>query len=326
MRLIASILGTLAVAAMVSSGAKAETDWPTGPVTIVVPFSPGGGMDQTLLPLKPLLEERLDQTVLFDYKPGASSQIATEFVHATGQDGSLILGMSLPHFPNTTIFSDPAYTIEDFAPVGIITSDVPIWFAHKDSPYNDINDLIEAARENPGGVSIAIGSFTGEHYVTVALLEQEADVEFNVVNVKGGAKVMSNVAGKHFDVGVSRPGSILPVQDEIKGLGLVATERNPLYPDTKTFDEQLDGIEIPHLRSARGLAVHKAFAESDPEAFTKLVDALESSVHTDTYRKQLNDMGLELTWEGPDQAAETIALMRDAMDEYQVLIEAAKTR
>ena len=199
--------------------ARAETDWPTQPITLIVPFSPGGGMDQTLLPLKPLLEERLGQPVLFDYKPGASSQIGAEFVHAMGEDGYVVGGMSLPHLTNTLIFSEPKYTLDDVAPVAIITKDVPIWFVHKDSPYQDMNDLIEAARENPGEVSLAIGSFTGEHYVTVAMLQDQADVEFNVVNVKGGAKVMSNVAGQHFDVGVSRPSSILPVQDQIRGVG-----------------------------------------------------------------------------------------------------------
>ena len=315
------------VFALVIGPAHAATDWPSKPVKVVIVFKPGGGMDQTLLPLKPMIEKRLGQNFLYSYKPGAGGRIGWEVVFASGADGYVIGGLSMPHFVNSTIFAKPKYTFKDLVPVGIQTGDVPIWFVRKDSPLKDMNDLIAEAKKRPGEVKLAIGSFTGEHSITMFLIEKEAGVKFRVVNVGGGSKVMSNIVGGHFDVGVSRPASILGIKDEIRGLGIVSAKRSPLYPDCKTFDEQLPkSIRIPHLRQASGMVVHRKFKESDPEGFKKLADAFKESVHSDQYAKVLERRGTPLTYMDPATAAEFIKDMHAKMKQYKGLVEAAKKK
>lgn len=308
------------------TSAAAQAEWPEKPIKMIIQFSPGGGGDQTLLPLKPLLESRLGTPFLYTYKPGAGSRIGTEVIFADGAEGYAVGGLFLPHFVNTTLFAKPKYTVDDLIPVGLISNDVPIWFVKKDSPFKTMNDLVAAAKKKPGAVTLAIGSFTGEHYITVALLEQQAGIKFRAVNVKGGSKVMSNVAGGHFDVGVSRPSSILRVREQVRGIGIVARKRSKLFPEAGTFDEQLPNIKIPYLANSRGLLAHAAFKKNNPAGFAKLAKAFEEAVKSAEYAKTLDRMGLELSWKGPEAAAEQIKATYKAMQQYKPLIEAAKKR
>lgn len=312
-------------AAVIAAGGPARAEWPEQEITLQVPFSPGGGVDQLMLPLKPLLEEQLGVSVLMDYKAGGSGQIGYQLLDARGADGHMIGALVLPHLIGTTIYQEPSYTLDDFAPAAIISGDVPIWFVAKDSPYDNMNELIEAARERPGELTVAIGSFTGEHYLNVVQIEEQADISFRTVNVGGGSEVMSGVVGGHFDVGVSRPSSILPVQDDIKGLGIVADKRSPLYPDTMTFDEQLsDDFEISHLQFAVGIVTSSAFRETDPEGFARLAEAVKTAVHSEEYSASLERGGRDLTYLDPDEAKALIADMADVMKRYKPLVEAAQ--
>ena len=317
----------LAAAVLAFAAAPAHAEWPEKPIDLVISFDPGGGMDQTMLPLKPLLEAELGQPLLFNYKPGAGGRIGFEHVFLNGADGYVIGALSEPHYTNTTVFDTPKYKHEDMVPVGLLGRDVPIWFVHKDSPYKDMNDLIAAAKENPGEITVAIGSFTGEHYITLAVLEDQADIKFRAVNVGGGAPVMSNVVGKHFDVGISRPASIAGIKDEIRGLGIVAAERSPIFPDTPTFEEQLpESLDIPLLSSSRGLMVHRDFVENNPEGFEKLKAALEKAAHSDEYKAALDRMGFPLDWVASEDAQKELTDTAAQMQQYKPLVEAAKGR
>lgn len=316
------------IAAAVAVGvfaSPAEAAWPEKPISLVIPFSAGGGTDKTLLPLKPLLEEKLGQSVLFVYKPGAGGRIAWEYMKARGDDGYTIGALVAPHLPNTITFDDPDYTLADFASIGIITSDVPVWFVRKDSEIEDMNDLIARAKAAPGEVTVAIGSFTGEHYVTLAALEKAAGIKFRTVNVKGGSKVVSNILGGHLQVGISRPSSISGSLSELKGLGVVSADRKPIMPDTPTFDEQgLAEYNIPKLSNARGFLASASFKKNNPEAFATLVAAVEAAVKSDEYVKVLDGLGLPLTWQGPAEADQALLDFKQSMLAFKPVIEAAK--
>lgn len=314
---------------MIAVGAASPSlaEWPEEPLEIVISFSPGGGMDQTMLPLKPLLEERLGQPVNLNYKPGAGGRIGFEYVLIHGEDGHTLGALSEPHFTNSTIFDTPNYEHDDIVPVGIIGRDVPIWFVNDDSPYEDLQDLIDAARERPGEITVATGSFTGEQYLSLAILEEQAGVQFRAVNVGGGGPVMSNVLGGHFDVGISRPASISGIADEIRGIAILSNERSDLFPDTQTFKEQLDdGMEVPLFSSTRGLFVARSFAEENPEAVEKLEEALAEAIETPEYQAALERMGFPYEYLDAEAAAAEMAETRATMEKYKELVEAAKTR
>jgi tripartite-type tricarboxylate transporter receptor subunit TctC len=318
----------LAVSALLLAFAPvAHAEWPEKPINFVIAFEPGGGADQSALPLKPLLEKSLGQNLLFNYKPGAGGRIGFEIVAMNGGDGHTIGMLTEPHFTNTTIFDKPRYKREDLTPIALFTRDVPIWFVRKDSPIKDMNDLIAEAKKRPGEVTVATGSFTGEQYLTLAILEEQTGIKFRAVNVKGGGAVITNVLGGHFDVGIIRPASVSGVKSEITALGVVADKRSDIFPDTKTFDEQLpDDIKIPHFSSSRGVMVATKFAEANPAAVKKLEAALHDAVLSPEYQAAMERMGLPLEWVSSEQAKKELIQTAEGMQKYKELVNNAKNR
>jgi tripartite-type tricarboxylate transporter receptor subunit TctC len=326
MRKMFKALAALSLATGLVTGAAAA-EWPEKPVNVVLGFEAGGGLDQSMLPLKPLLEKKLGQPFLLNYKPGAGGRIGFEFVHLRGADGYTISALSEPHYSNTTVFDKPRYKITDMVPVGLIGRDVPILFVHKDSPYKDLNDIIAAAKARPGEITVATGSFTGEQYLMVAILEEMAGIKFRAVNVGGGAKVMTNVVGKHLEIGVSRPASITGIKNEIRGIAVLGAKRNAIFPETKTFDEQLpETMRIPHFSSSRGLMVHREFAEKNPEAFKRLETALREALESPEYKAAMERMGLESEFVSAADAQKEVLETAKMMEKYKELVEKAKTR
>jgi tripartite-type tricarboxylate transporter receptor subunit TctC len=307
--------------------AEAATDWPKKSITVVIPTRPGGSADQTLLPLKTLMEKELGVSLLYSYKPGAGGELGWSIVHQKGADGYTIGGFWTPHMQNTTIFQKPPYKIDDFAPLGIITGDVPMWFTYKGGALKDMTDLIAAAKKDPDTVMLAIGSFTGEHYITVLSVEKQAKADFRVVAVHSGSKVTSNILGKHFEVGVSRPLSVYSVRDEIHCLGVAAEKRSEAYPYCKTFAEQLPAdVKVPNLTFAIGMMTHSAFKKNDPEGWAKLEAAFRKVVQSEEYAKLLKRGGRTVTYMDPAGATKLVNETAGVMTRYLPLINEAKTR
>jgi tripartite-type tricarboxylate transporter receptor subunit TctC len=310
----------------ISAGtAEAAEDWPGGSVTFVLPTGPGGSADQSLLPLKAPLEKELGTTLLYSYKKGAGGELGWSLVYNDGAKGTTIGGFWIPHMPNTVLFQKPPYKVDDFSPVAMLTGDVPVWFANKNSPYNDMNDLLADARKRPDQVKLVIGVFTGEHYITVASVEQQAKVDFRVVSVQAGSKVTANILGNHFDVGVIRPLSIYSVRDEVKCLGVVAAKRSPVFPNCKTFDEQLSkDVKVPHLSFSIGVLATTAFKKSNPEGFKKLVAAVKKAAASKAYIDGMKRAGRVVTYAGPDEAAKMVKDTAKLMEQYKPMIKKAQ--
>ncbi len=317
----------LACSLLVSVPASAETDWPSKPINLVYAFTAGGGTDQMMLPLRPLLEERLGQSILMNYRPGGNGQVGFESVFLAGDDGYTIGILQEPHFTNTTIYQTPRYKHDDMTPVGIINRDVPMWFVSKDSPIQDMNDLIEEARQRPGEVSVAVGNFTSEQYLTLAILEEQAGVEFRPVSVIGGSEPLTNVIGGHMVAGISRPSTAYSLKDDIRAIGVVGSKRSELFPDAQTFDEQLpESIRIPHVSTARGLMVTTTFATENPEAFEKLEAAVRDAVFSDEYKEAMDRLGFAIDWVPSDVARDELNANYQEVQKYKELIEAAPSR
>ncbi len=305
--------------------AEAATDWPKKSITVVIPTRPGGSADQTLQPLKTLMEKELGVSLLYSYKPGAGGELGWSIVHQKGADGYTIGGFWTPHMQNTTIFQKPPYKISDFAPLGIITGDVPMWFTYKGGALNDMTDLVAAAKKAPDTVKLAIGSFTGEHYITVLSVEKQAKADFRVVAVHSGSKVRSNILGKHFDVGVSRPLSVYSVRDQIHCLGVAAAQRSAAYSYCKTFAEQFPAdVKVPNLTFAIGMMTHSAFKKNNPEGWAKLEAAFRKVVHSKPYAEALKRGGRTVTYMDPGAATKLVNDTAGVMTQYLPLINEAK--
>ena len=103
--------------------------------------------------------------------------------------------------------------------------------------------------------------------------------------------------------------------------------RDRLYPDTKTFDEQLpDEFNVAKLRFAVGVMTTKEFAEDNPEGFQKLAEAVQRAVNTDEYKETLERRGRALTYMDPEEAQALISEMSEVMTKYKPLVEASQDK
>ncbi|MBE3128318.1 MAG: tripartite tricarboxylate transporter substrate binding protein [Actinobacteria bacterium] len=301
---------------------QSEDKWPEKEIKFIMVFDPGGGGDQLTMALKPFLEKALNTKIITEYKTGAGTQIAYEFLLQKPADGYTYAFLALPHLVNTIILQDPSYKLEDFYPLANITSDKTIWATRKDGKWNNMKELIEDARNRPREIILGVGSLTNELYLSAAILQEKAGVEFQIVPTGSGAKVTTGVLGGHFDVGLFRATSIIDIKDELKGLGVVGGERSIIFPDVASFDEQLpEKQRIPHLQNYFGLVVRSKFKEEYPERFEKFVAAVKDALNEEVYQKFLASRNQAFTYASPEEHWEEMLNLKEIMEEYKSYME-----
>jgi len=211
-------------------------------ITIIVPFSPGGGADIAGRLMAAGLEKELGTPVQIVNKPGASTQTAmTDLAKATPD------GYTLGETAFASIFVtylDPSrkagYTKKDFQPIGNFVSIDNVMFVKAGGKYKDLQDVLDDARQRPEGVKVGMSGILGNTHLVALQLARLAGVKFAYVNYNGAGEVVTAVLGGHIDVGSGSAGDTI-AQYKAKGIIPLATsgrEQSPFFPDVKTFTAQ----------------------------------------------------------------------------------------
>src|SRR4051812_2230793 len=161
----------IGAAAAAIAPAWADT-YPSKPVTIVVGFAPGGGVDVVMRNLAPGLTQRLGQTVIIDNRTGASGMIAASHVAKSPADGQILLGADGATLAlNGALFSKLTYDpVADFSPISLVIRAPMLIVANPQAPFNDLRGLIEYAKRDPGGVPYASPGTGTYHQLSMELL------------------------------------------------------------------------------------------------------------------------------------------------------------
>ena len=309
---VASVL-VLALAACDMGGGDDDA-FPTGPVTIVVPYGPGGDTDIGARLTAQYLEEELDESVVVSNVEGAGGTVGSQEVMQADPDGHTLLYNHHNHILNPLLgISDVTY--EDFEIVGAIVSDYTIMAAvHGDSEFADINELIEYADTNPGEVTAGVGYGNTSHFFALGL-EAATGVEFNIVDVGGGADQQNALLGERVDF---IWGEWARMEDSIeagdfRSLGIALEDRAELLPDEPTMIEQgVDYIAYPK----------DFFLFAPPETPDDVIDALsgalESLADNTEYQDALAEQYMNASFLSPE---DTLATIEEAEAEYSVLAE-----
>jgi tripartite-type tricarboxylate transporter receptor subunit TctC len=234
----------LTLALALCSAAVGATEFPARPITIIVPYPPGGTAD--LLPR--LIAERLPDVlkvpVIVQNKPGASGTLGADLVSRAAPDGYTLLGVP-PHF----FVSDLLYKIwfdpKAFEPVGIIASYPNVLLANSNLPVANVKDLIALTSSGKKTLNMAsAGAGTSQH-LSAELLKIKAHVDYTHVPYKGTAPALSDLMGGHVDAMFDNLITALPyVQSgKVKLLGVGSAKRNPAFPDTPAISEVVPGYE-----------------------------------------------------------------------------------
>jgi tripartite-type tricarboxylate transporter receptor subunit TctC len=241
----AALCGLCALIAAILCGplAAAAEDYPVRPITLIVPYPPGGGVDTMGRIVGQKLSVALGQQVVIENRPGAGGMIGTRVAVKAAPDGYTLVmtltGLSLG--PN------PGYDVaRDIAPIGLIAFTPVIVMAHPSLPVKSLADVIALAKKEPGKLAIGTPPPPTMNYFAVELFKVMAGVDVSIITYKGTAPLTTDLLGGHVLLGFNTiPASIGQIEaGQLRPLAVAAATRSTALPDVPTAGESgLPGFE-----------------------------------------------------------------------------------
>jgi tripartite-type tricarboxylate transporter receptor subunit TctC len=233
-----TVIGLLALS---GSGPAAAQTWPTRPVTMVVPFPPGGGTDVLGRIVAQKMSEILRQQVIVENVGGAGGMIGSARVaHATPDGYQFVVG-SRADAINQTLYKHPLYDFKrDLAPVILVADQPMIIIARKDLPVNGLQDFIAYVKKNQATLRTGSAGIGSTGYVDCALFNQAIGVKVQDIPYRGGGPALQDLIGQQFDYFCTlSPTAVPPVKAGlVKPIAMLSPKRLPSLPDLPTADEQ----------------------------------------------------------------------------------------
>jgi len=236
-----ALAGLLALT--VASSAAAQDAYPSRPISLVVPFPPGGVADLTARPVATAMEKVLKQPVGVVNKTGAAGAVGMQFVATSKPDGyTLLLALSsISIIPEADkLFGrPPAFTVDQFAPVALISADPTILVVRAESPWKTAKEFIEDAKKRPGQISYSSSGIYGTLHMAMELLSSAAGIKLRHVPYAGAGPALTALLGGHVDALASGPAVVLPQikAGKLRALAGWGDKRVAALPEVPTFRE-----------------------------------------------------------------------------------------
>jgi len=286
-----AVLSTLSgcMGLLAGTTAAAEPAYPNRPITLLIPYPPGGSADMLGRPLSAALQQRLGQPVVLEYKPGAGGSIATAQLARSKPDGHTVLMVLAAHAINPSLYKSLPYdTRKDFAPVSLAATLPMLVAAPLSTPANSIPELIAYARKNPGKLTFASAGPGNTSHLSAEMFKKATGVDMLHVPYKGsGPAVVALLAGEVSLMFDSISTSLPQVKaGKLKALAVTSDTRSPLLPDVPTIQES--GVPGFVVNGWYGIL---APAGTPPAVVDKLSAAIADSLREPALREQLTGYG-----------------------------------
>jgi tripartite-type tricarboxylate transporter receptor subunit TctC len=283
--LACTVAGLLALS---GNGPAAAQTWPTRPVTMVVPFPPGGGTDVLGRIVAQRMSEVLGQQVIVENVGGAGGMIGSARVaHATPDGYQFVLG-SRADAINQTLYKHPLYDFKhDLAPVILVADQPMIIIARKDLPVNGLQEFIAYVKKNQATLRTGSAGIGSTGYVDCALFNQAIGVKVQDIPYRGGGPALQDLIGQQFDYFVTlSPTAVPPVKAGlVKPIAMLSPKRLPSLPDLATADEQ--GMRF----EASTWFAFFAPRGTPPAIIKRLHDATAEAINTPAVQERLAGTG-----------------------------------
>lgn len=294
----AGLLAALGVA--LATPAAAQGSYPTKPIRLVVPFTPGGVTDTSGRLIADQLSKRLGQQVNVDNRPGASGNIGTQMVATAEPDGyTLVLAFDGTMVINPHVFAKvPFDTVRDFAPVGKIGDAVLILVSHPGVPAKSLKEVIALSKTQPNGLSYGTSGIGGTPHIAGELLKMRTGANLMHVPYKGGGQAMTDVLGGNIPlVYTAVAGAYQHVKSgKLHPVAVSSRERVKSLPEVPTFIE--NGVADFEANSWVGIL---APAKTPKAVLDRLNTELNAALNDPEVREKLAAMGITAT-PGPAEA------------------------
>jgi tripartite-type tricarboxylate transporter receptor subunit TctC len=299
--------------------ALAQTRFPEKPLSLIVPFGPGGIADLTARALAEHMARTLGQPVVVENKPSAGSIVASQAVANARPDGHTLLLMSNGHAVSVALFKKLPYNpLKDFAPISVIGSFDLGLFVPSASRFGNLKELLSFAKAQPGKLTIGTIAVGSTQHLAAKLFETVAGIDALVVPYKGSPAVITALRAGEIDLALEIVGPMLPqVQaGAVKVLAVSSDRRHPALPDVPTALQA--GVPGYHVASWNGLA---APAGTPAAVIDVLNRAVREAVGSADVQAKLGKLGMHL---GAGSPAELHALLGSEIKRWGDVIRRAK--
>jgi len=236
---VLAALGTAAAVACLPWAARAEA-WPEKPVSIVVPYSPGGTTDIIARIAAQYLGEAFGQSVIVDNRPGASGTIAMKAVAMARPDGYTLLSNEITQTVVQTLYPDLGFKpAEDLQGVSLIAETPVIVAVNPKVPATTLAELIAYAKANPGRLNFGSGGIGSGPHIAGELLKSVGGIDMTHIAYRGSGPAVADLIGGQIDVLISAAPTIAPhvVSGKLRALAVAGDKRVPMLPDVPTAVE-----------------------------------------------------------------------------------------
>lgn len=298
---------TLALSALLApiATARAQPAFPTRPIRLVIPFAPGGGTDNLVRTIEPLVSRSLGQPLIIENRPGAGSTVGSEIVARAEPDGYTLLALDSTFTINPALMPRLPYdSARDFAPVSLLANAPIVLVVHPGVQARTMAELVALARAQPGRLSYASGGNGAPTHLAGEMLKTAANIDLTHLPYRGSGPAMNDVIAGHVPMtfnGLSASGPQIR-EGRVRPLAVTGPTRAAAFPDIPTFAES--GLGDVDVYTHWGVLTR---AGTPTAAIARLSAAFAQAVRAPELAERLNGMGYVPASGTPEAYAETIA-------------------
>lgn len=292
---------TFVAACALAAASLAQAAWPERPITIVVPYAPGGSADALARVLAAKMGTRLGTSVIVDNRAGASGTIGAAYVAKATADGYTMLYDATPYSINPHLFPKMPYAANALQPLSLVSLAPNILIVKADSPSKDVKDLIAKAKAQPGKVNFASGGSGTVQRLAAELFRQKLNLDMVHVPYKSGGPAITDVMGGQVDFMFSTVAASSPLVDsgKLRALAISSPRRSPRLPNVPTVAETvIPGYEVYEWN---GVFVPSG---TPADIAGKLQKAVADSLQDDEVKKRFEDVGAQPIGSTPAEFAD----------------------
>jgi tripartite-type tricarboxylate transporter receptor subunit TctC len=297
-KILRRALLTLAVAAVAQS---AWADYPERPITLIVPWAPGGSTDILARAIGEQLTKSMGQTIVVDNRAGASGNIGSQMVAKAKPDGyTLLIGSMSTHAMNPALMSNmPFKGADDFTPIALVANVINTMVVNPSVPAKNLKEFIAYAKANPGKLAYASAGGGSTNHLSAEMFKKAAGIEMLHVPYKGGSPAVLATVANETQVLFSAGTQTLPhvKAGKLNLMAVTEPKRSKLLPSVPTVAEDLPGYEMSVWYAVFGPV------GMPRDMVTKLNAEINKALAMPELRARMDAIGVDVVISTPEQLA-----------------------
>jgi len=288
-----ALIGLLAAPAIFAAGRGGE--FPTRNITMISPWAAGGGTDAVARALAAAAERHLGRTIIVENRTGGGGAIGHAAIRHARPDGYTmgIFTFEINSMPQQGLID---FSWEDYDPLMLVNAEAAALTVHIDAPFNTVAEFVAYARANPGTINIGNSAPGSVWHIAAGLLADQAGIQVTHIPFEGAAPAVTALAGGHIQAVTVSLNEVRSQLDagNVKVLGVMDTQRSPMFPNVPTLREQ--GFDVV-IETWRGLALPRGV---DPAIRATIEEAFTAAMNDPAFLSQMATLNLVPTFmDGP---------------------------